>query len=78
MFQSDLLSLFHRSVSHVCILDTPQVNTSAFYEQVLESLRAPENYNRKLLVDRLPGNALGRVQRVHKPADLRDITFCTR
>ena len=23
------------------------------------------------------GNALGRVQRVHKPADLLDITFCT-
>ena len=25
-----------------------------------------------------PGNALVRVQRVHKPADLWDITFCTR
>ena len=24
------------------------------------------------------GNALARVQRVHKPADLWDITFCTR
>ena len=24
------------------------------------------------------GNALERVQRVHKPADLWDITFCTR
>ena len=26
----------------------------------------------------LTGNALARVQRVHKPADLWDITFCTR
>ena len=25
-----------------------------------------------------PGNALERVQRVHEPADLWDITFCTR
>ena len=25
-----------------------------------------------------PGNALERVQRVHAPADLWDITFCTR
>ena len=24
------------------------------------------------------GNALARVQRVHEPADLWDITFCTR
>ena len=24
------------------------------------------------------GNALAQVQRVHKPADLWDITFCTR
>jgi hypothetical protein len=26
----------------------------------------------------LAGNALARVQRVHEPADLWDITFCTR
>ena len=26
----------------------------------------------------IAGNALARVQRVHEPADLLDITFCTR
>ena len=31
-----------------------------------------------LLADLYPGNALAWVQRVHKPADLLDITFCTR
>ena len=30
------------------------------------------------LLQIMAGNALARVQRVHKPADLWDITFCTR
>ena len=35
----------------------------------------PDGMNKKL---NNPGNALARVQRVHEPADLWDITFCTR
>ena len=31
-----------------------------------------------VLRDNKAGNALARVQRVHEPADLWDITFCTR
>jgi hypothetical protein len=40
----------------------------------------PKSFGRPVIISdsTKAGNALARVQRVHAPADLWDITFCTR
>ena len=54
-------------------------NSYKNYKKLQTTQPAQNSPNFKFCVINIPpGNALARVQRVHEPADLWDITFCTR